>query len=613
MATNLFKSTYNYGGVSSPDITSGSKMILQGMQTPLDYMAKQEDKKKQAVLDARATELYNRKIAEDDRQLAARDAFKDYASQPLQTSRALDMQRAASDQALIKKYDELNKRAEKDPTFNPALSYEEAKKISDVYDNTTPFREDVENRVKADLVSKGIDPVQAQQYAQGEAKKYESLSEYQSKLDAKATSANKAAKEANDYQWKVAEYLRKVAKDNKPSGSGTGNATEKAIAALGNDKDVTRLYNKAKEAGVNMKEFDKQLALASGYDPSNVMTLDLTDWGKKDINTEGLKNLIAAKSAENKIKLAKGIDPNAAKSNGLPMPGAPAATVRAKDARTEAAAGMLGNMEEALGGLFKPKKVVKEDTTEKPKPPKVTTNDETTTKEDGNAKVEKPAKVTKDTKGSAFTSEGTIQINNMNQLKEALGEGLRSLNSSGVPMPWLDRFIADTKKKGNADTSITYGGNPVPGRPISSDDISTPVSNSIPSETPSTGYSAAGEGNRALDATDAFRSAMDTASTPTSMLGNYLKSKSQHGANLGNRYADDFDTSLLGKFLQNRSDRVSESNREITAKENATMLKSLLNPDVMSLGEKNFIKELLKTEKGRARLAQIQAGLQQVP
>ncbi len=426
---------FKASNVVAPDLTGAAKLLASPGNIISDMMDKRDAKERQAIADQRAATLFDRQTDMYNRKIAGEQALVDYAKNPFQTSRALDMQRGAADQALINAANDNNLKYERSlkdlgitqdqvnagtvskdvmsKLYNPAFTEDTAVKVSNVYDNTSPFREDVENTIKRDLISKGVDPVTAQAYAKNEGSSYGTLKEYQAELDAQRKADITANKEANDYAWKVADFMRKVKKDNKSSSSSSsssGTSLEKGIAGIGNDKTVAKLYDKAKAQNVDMKEFGRLFAVAGGFSPDDVAGWDITDFGKKDIDTTKLEELIAEKTTANQKLKVQGITPGSTTTTGVPK--LSSVTTAPKSARQEASDSMARSMNRALSDVFKPTPKATEpekSTTTTPTP--TSTNDgisENVIQEDTNPVVE-------DTKKSKL--DGELSIENLNKLE----------------------------------------------------------------------------------------------------------------------------------------------------------------------------------------------------
>lgn len=91
MAKTLFQPTFNYGGVSNPDITSAAKLILGGLSVPGEILEKQKAEERlalqdtrQAMLDAQNKQLFDLKMSEVDRANKEREALSQFSKGMLQ-------------------------------------------------------------------------------------------------------------------------------------------------------------------------------------------------------------------------------------------------------------------------------------------------------------------------------------------------------------------------------------------------------------------------------------------------------------------------------------------------------------------------------------------------
>lgn len=91
MATKLYQPTFNYGGVSNPDITGAAKLILGGLSVPGEIIEKQKAEERlamqdarQAALDAQNKQLFDLKMSEVDRANKEREALSQFSKGMLQ-------------------------------------------------------------------------------------------------------------------------------------------------------------------------------------------------------------------------------------------------------------------------------------------------------------------------------------------------------------------------------------------------------------------------------------------------------------------------------------------------------------------------------------------------
>lgn len=266
------------------------------------------ERERQEKLDARQAQedAWNQKVRAQQ-ELAwqkaenAEQALKNYT---FNSADALAKQRADADTALVNRYDVLNKQADDaiikagyDPktaanvlgsegydallakagVANPALSEAQARGISNVYEQATPFKEDVAATVYTDLVRQGVDDKTALNRAAGIANSYESLADLQKREDDKTKLLNEQSKQDFDRAFKMIDLIRKDQKDadgnskkdtNKESFikamSGLGNSVEEKEAAVSNlrsagftDSQITKILTYAREVDPDILDFNQ--------------------------------------------------------------------------------------------------------------------------------------------------------------------------------------------------------------------------------------------------------------------------------------------------------------------------------------------------------------------
>lgn len=310
------------------------------------------EKNIQAAKDARENKLYDMKIAEAERAEKERTALAGYKFDP---TRALQSQRQAADNALIAKYEELNKKAAEDPTFNPAMTAEQASATQALYEQATPFKEDVESTMVGDLVAQGVDPLKAKQYAQLYSTGYEGIADRQKLLNEQTKAANEAEKNAYNYARDLVKDMNTINKDNVKDSMGDLSAIYDKVNKLGNSGAVLDAISLAAKGGTvngkaipaySTKSIKEALAYVGGGDPKTDL-LDLTDLGDKDVDINAFNEYLvkhgkiantSTDKAFTREELMK-LYPNAPKTHGV------------TDARTAANLEMKTRMDKVLEGL----------------------------------------------------------------------------------------------------------------------------------------------------------------------------------------------------------------------------------------------------------------------
>ena len=91
MSSKLYRPTFTYGGISTPDITNASKLILGGLGVPGDMLDKQMAQERLALQDERQNrldeqnkQLFDLKMSEVDRANKDREALTQFSKGMLQ-------------------------------------------------------------------------------------------------------------------------------------------------------------------------------------------------------------------------------------------------------------------------------------------------------------------------------------------------------------------------------------------------------------------------------------------------------------------------------------------------------------------------------------------------
>lgn len=437
----LPKATYTArGGLQAPDVQQALSplfdMYTQSKKDELQAAKEAENQRRWDIENNRAQSLYDMKVEEANRLKASREALQNYEFDP---ATALKGQRELADEALIKKYDELNARAAKDPTFNPALTAEQAREVQGIYEQATPWKEQVQSTVFEDLRRKGVDYTTALGVAKAQADGYKSLADATKEEQAATKAKNELLKDAYDRDAKGLEFSRKLLVDATKNSSNkyskidpkdVRSTIEKMDLGTFDTDDAYSQVDAAIKAGVKPEVAVNALAMSTEY-----------GWFGKSEGSDDAFNKALKIAAANQIGGSAG---NATKQKLLQEYGKLQSKynpVVAEDVEANARTKMGTGMQSVLESIFgkKPESTIERTREKEPKvssevtPKPVTAKDliekNTETYESFDGESEAPKEVVK----SAFNPDGTVSIDNIDQVKEVLNRGVEALLPSTKP------------------------------------------------------------------------------------------------------------------------------------------------------------------------------------
>lgn len=394
------------GRIAAPQLRSVGDDVIRGGQLVAEALKsgrqrEMENAKFAAEMEAnkRSKELFDRQTTEYNREVAGRQALQDYASNPIDTTRMLESQRALADEAFVKDAEARNAKWDAslkannitqeqvnkglvgkdvlDRLYDPAYDEKIINSINKVYESTTPFREDVETTIFRDLVAKNVDPLKAKEYASREASRFQSIPEYQANLTAQAEKKTLAEKErfkdlmdtanfnlnvdnANRKAWQDEQEL--VLKKLALYGGGTGTSSGASGVGLGKGPDVKVLSDINTKTGNPDKTISAYTNAVTTFGP-RVAAAALAMEIDKPVNwydpfEAGKRDIDIPKFEENVKKLAstmpsyQGMLDTAASSKperSVYTLGAPATVYSPESARAVAQGGMKDRLMQAIG------------------------------------------------------------------------------------------------------------------------------------------------------------------------------------------------------------------------------------------------------------------------